>query len=225
MTSRTRTDLLETIRTRVRAAAADYPVLTCAADDLDACAPSALEAFRRMQDARAGLPGAQAYDAPSVSGGGASLTQPERLADQTDPTEAERRLLDLTLRALDQATGPVGVIIDPVEWRKLVTSLAYELRRLIDRWTPHAPTDAQRRKVRDANTKATECALTREHLNLWDQVHCTSNLTGLIPEPVPVSRWVWRFTRDHKRLPTPNEWKHHASKDDQLRAQLIGSVK
>lgn len=221
MTSRNRYDFLETIRVRVTAASTTYPILTTAAADLDRCAPDALAAFQRMQDARAGLPGAQAYDAPSVSGGSATLTQPERMAEQTDRTEPDRRLLDITLNQLDQLTNGHGVITDPGEWCRNITNRALTIRRLIEAWTPHRPTARDLRLVEEANTSAPECVLTRYALNLHAPVHCTSNLRGLVPDPVPVSRWVWRFARDYRRLPTPMEWKANASKDDDLRAQLM----
>ena len=225
MTSRQRAQLLETIRPRLHSHAQRYPILATAANDLDHAAPHALTAFQRMQDARPGLPGAQAYDAPTVSGGSAGLTQPERLADREDRTEADRRLADSLLNDLDAATNTRGVVMDPDQWCRRITSDALALRRLIEAWTPHAPTDAQRRKVTESNTLATECALTRDALNLWARPIATSNLYGLLPEAVPVSLWVRRFAKDNRRLPTPTEWKRHASQDDDLRSQLIASVR
>ena len=60
---------------------------------LDACAPHALTAFQRMQDARASALGAASYDGPKVTGTGSDkLTQTERLATTPDPSGgAERR--------------------------------------------------------------------------------------------------------------------------------------
>lgn len=199
MTSRTRTGLLETIRTRVRAAAADYPVLSRAADDLDACAPSALEAFRRMQDARPGLPGAQAYDAPTVSGGSAGLTQPERLADQQDRTEADRRLLDTTLNQLDVLTRS-GLVTDSGEWCRNVTIRCLTLRRLVESWTPHRPTDKQRRAVAAAND-GTWCEHHRS-ASIDEPAEHHGTVSGNLAIPMDLCGFCYWQVRRKGRLPS-----------------------
>lgn len=140
MTSRQRTDCLEQIRIRVRTHTQTWPILATAAADLDKIAPHMHQACCRMQDARAGLPGAMAYDAPSVSGGKASLTQPERLASQEDRTERDRRLLDQTLTQLDQLTRTNGVVVDAEAWCRNITNRCLTLRRIVESWTPHKPT-------------------------------------------------------------------------------------
>lgn len=224
MSSRTRTESLNASHTQVRHLATTMD-LTLALADLDHAAPLARRAFKRMQDARPGLPGAQAYDAPTVSGGSSMLTHPERIASQHDRTEADRILLDRTLEHLWFLVRPDAATLDDDKVTRQITADCLTLRRLIDAWTPRTPTDRDRRQVRAENVAATECALTREHLGLWAQPVATSNLYGLLPEPVPVCLWLRRFAHDHRRLPTPMEWKRHASTDDDLRSQLIGSVK
>ena len=92
MSSRTRYATFQLIHTRIRQLAGRFD-LELATEDLNWIDTRFMTAAQRMQDARAGLPGAQAYDAPSVAGTGATkLTGPERLADTEDRTEADRRL-------------------------------------------------------------------------------------------------------------------------------------
>jgi hypothetical protein len=123
--------------------------LTLALSDLDHCDPLFVNAAKRMQDARAGLPGAQAYDSPSVSGGGSSSSAPERLAEQTDATQADRDLLDRILT--DLWTDVRGVILEPAQVCTRITRNTLTLRRLVDAWTPHRPTDKQRAQVAAVN--------------------------------------------------------------------------
>jgi hypothetical protein len=123
--------------------------LTLALSDLDHCDPLFVNAAKRMQDARAGLPGAQAYDSPSVSGGGSASSAPERLAEQTDATQADRDLLDRILT--DLWTDVRGVILEPAQVCTRITRNTLTLRRLVDAWTPHRPTDKQRAQVAAVN--------------------------------------------------------------------------
>lgn len=222
MTSPARYSRFQQIHAAVRTLAVHHD-LALALADLDHCDPLFLRAAKSQQDARAGLPGAQAYDAPSVTGGGSTSSAPERLAMQEDRTQADRDLLDRLLR--DLWTDVRGVILEPAQVCRRITTNTLALRRLVDRWTPHQPTDKQRREVTAANVEATECKLTRDNLGLWAEVHRTSDLWSLLPEPAPVGRWVWRFAKDRGRLPTPMEWQHHRSKDDDLRSQSMASVK
>lgn len=123
--------------------------LTLALADLDHCDPLFVGAARRMQDARAGLPGAQAYDSPSVSGGGSSSSASERLAERVDATQADRDLLDRLLT--DLWTDVRGVILEPAQVCTRITRNTLTLRRLVDAWTPHRPTDKQRAQVAAVN--------------------------------------------------------------------------
>ena len=123
--------------------------LTLALSDLDHCDPLFVNAARRMQDARAGLPGAQAYDSPSVSGGGSASSAPERLAERIDSTQADRDLLDRILT--DLWTDVRGVILEPAQVCTRITRNTLTLRRLVDAWTPHRPTDKQRAQVAAVN--------------------------------------------------------------------------
>lgn len=123
--------------------------LTLALADLDHCDPLFVGAARRMQDARAGLPGAQAYDSPSVSGGGSSSSASERLAERVDATQADRDLLDRLLT--DLWTDVRGVILEPAQVCTRITRNTLTLRRLVDAWTPHRPTDKQRSAVAAVN--------------------------------------------------------------------------
>ena len=82
--------------------------LTLALSDLDHCDPLFVNAAKRMQDARAGLPGAQAYDSPSVSGGGSASSAPERLAER-----------------IDAAGCPIAVILN--KWELLSTEARHDV--------------------------------------------------------------------------------------------------
>ena len=156
MTSPDRYHRCRQIRAAVAALAATHD-LTLALADLDHCLtitgsnydPPFIIAARAMQDARAGLPGAQAYDSPSVSGGGSSASAPERLAERIDSTQADRDLLDRLLT--DLWTDVRGVILEPAQVCTRITRNTLTLRRLVDAWTPHRPTDKQRAQVAAVN--------------------------------------------------------------------------
>ena len=203
MSSRIRAELLETIRRRLH-----DPKLTVAVEDLDHAAPNALAAFRRMQDARAGLPGAQAYDSPSVSGGAYSGAHPERMAEQTDTTAHDRHQIDASLRTLDTFTRPGGVIGDWSEWRRIIGVHAYQVRRIVDVWTPHAPTDKQRQAVEAANTPAVPlCDHCTPHRakGCTEPVHRTGDAAGNLDEPLGLCHWCYRFVLRVGRLPDKRE--------------------
>lgn len=182
--------------------------LTLALADLDHADPLFLNAAKRMQDARAGLPGAQAYDAPSVSGGGSELTQPERLAEQTDRTQADRILLDSALDRLWMLVRHQGVVIDPEPWRKDITRWCLTLRRLVDTWTPHAASDKQREAMEQANTAATPlCQHCTPHRAKGhaEPVHRTGNAAGNLDAPLGLCHWCYRFVLRTGRLPVKTE--------------------
>lgn len=224
MSSRDRYVVFEKCRTQVRTLAASCD-LGLALADLDHAYPLAHRAFCRMQDARAGLPGAMAYDSPTVSGVSSTSSAPERLAMSVDPTQADRDLLDTTLAHLWYLVRPDALTTNHATVAAQITTDSLTLRRLVERWSPHAPSAKDLREVTATNVEATECKLTRDNLGLFAEKHRTSDLWGLLPEPAPVGRWVWRFAKDRGRLPTPMEWQHQRSKDDALRAQAMASVK
>lgn len=191
--------------------------LALALADIDAALVGFCDACHRMQDARRSGLAAASYDGPAVSGGGGS-NPTLRLALTKDPTAGDRHRLDLAIVTLARF-APVAP-----DHRSTVATAAYELRRIVAAWTPRRPTDRDRREVTTSNA-ADECALTREALGLWARPYRTSNLHGLLPDPQPVCRWAYDFARRMGRLPTPMEWKRHASDDDDLRSQLVGSIR
>lgn len=156
--------------------------------DLTAIEATLPEAERRMMDARASLPGAQAFDSPSV-GGGTSSSPTERHALTGDPTQRDRDAFDKALRLIDQQTTI--------------------LRRLVDAWTPHAPTARDRARVERANDPTPECAVTRDLLGKHEPAHRTTDCGGILPAPLPLGRWVYDFVRSQGRLPVVRELERH----------------
>lgn len=216
MSSRTRFDLYERCRTAVRTLSIDHD-LALALTDLDLVAPFAYRAFCSMQDARPGLPGAQAYDAPSVSGGSSNGSHPERMAEQDDRTEADRRLLDHTLSHLWFLVRP-GVIMDPDQAVKNITADALVLRRLIEAWTPRPPTDKQRQAVTRANDPEAECAHHRS-FGTFEPVHRTTDGNGLLSLPTPLCRFCYDRLRTDGVLPTADRMQRLAEgRTDRVRA-------
>lgn len=217
MSSRTRYELCERIRTEVTRLAATLD-LELAAADLDHIAPYAYVAFCRMQDARPGLPGAQAYDAPSVSGGSSSGSHPERMAEQDDPTEADRVLLDRTLAHLWLMVRPDTAIVDPVEVARIVTRDCLTLRRLIDAWTPRPASDKQRNAVTRANDPEAECAHHRT-FGTFEPVHRTTDGGGLLNVKTPLCRWCHDRLRTDGVLPSADRMQRLADgRGDRVRA-------
>lgn len=216
MSSRTRFDLYERCRTAVRTLSIDHD-LALALTDLDLVAPFAYRAFCSMQDARPGLPGAQAYDAPSVSGGSSNGSHPERMAEQDDRTEADRRLLDHTLSHLWFLVRP-GVIMDPDQAVKNITADALVLRRLIEAWTPRPPTDKQRRDLTVANAAPVDC----EHhatAGIFEPMHAHGTVGGNLDLPMRLCLACHNQVRRNGKLPS-GEWmerRRRSGKDEKER--------
>lgn len=223
MSSRTRAELLETIRRRLHDL--DDPKLTVAVEDLDHAAPNALAAFRRMQDARAGLPGAQAYDSPSVSGGSSSSSTERAAVGPTcvrcdvpgecrcasappmDATSLDRRTLDRVLRQLDGLTRP-ALVLDSGKWHAQITGHCLTIRNLVASWTPRPPTDKQRQAVEAANTPAVPlCDHCTPHRakGCTEPVHRTGDAAGNLDEPLGLCHWCYRFVLRVGRLPDKRE--------------------
>lgn len=203
------------LHAQVDALTADHPRLATAADDLAHCLPLWETATRRLWDARAALPGAASLD--GCHGGGSGDTATERHALTGDRTQADRDALDRALRQIEVALA-TGT-------HKRIDPAARTLRAIVNAWTPKAANPRQKAAVERANTGTPECHHTRETLGLFVAAHRTSDLRGLLPEPMPVGRWVYRFASDHRRMPTPLEMRRWASLDDELRSQLITAVK
>lgn len=157
----------------------DY--LGLARTDLEVCADNLGAAVARMMAARPGVPGAASYDGPSVSGGGSSLTPTERAADQRmrgDRTQADIDQMDRALREIGR--------------------YALVLRRIVESWTPHAPTDRDKRDVERANDPTPECALCRMHANVHEPVHRSGRC-----------RWCYDFAKRIGRVPAKEELQRH----------------
>lgn len=186
-----------------------------ALDDMQAALPNLDRAVKDMEPPD-GLRAAS-YEARVSGGGSEQFSIPERLAF-TDTDQADRDLLERDLRTMEKWCN------SPCSREHVIGDAAYSLLLNVRKHSPRAPSSKDLREVSAANTAATECALTREHLGVWEQVHRTSDLWGMLPDPAPVGRWVWDFARTRRRLPTPQEWRTHGSNTDRLRVQMLGKV-
>jgi len=184
-----------------------------ALEDMQAALPNLDRAVEAMEPPD-GLRAAS-YEARVTGGSSDSAT--ERLAF-TDTDQADRDLLERDLRTMEKWCN------SPCSRERVIGDAAYSLLLNVRKHSPRAPSSKDLREVSAANTAATECALTRENLGVWEQVHRTSDLWGMLPEPAPVGRWVWDFARTRRRLPTPQEWRTHGSNTDRLRGQLLKNV-
>ena len=94
---------------------------------------------------------------------------------------------------------------------KQLTHTAHLARLIVEAEVPKAPTDRQRREVEKENREQVEeCAIMRRLADDFEVTLCTSDLGGLLPEPLPVCRWVYDFARSKGRLPSKQEAKQHA---------------
>lgn len=199
-------------------ALAEHHDLTLAVADLDHADPLFTEAAHRMQDARAGLPGAQAYDAPTVTGGGSELTQPERLADRIDRTQGDRDLLDTTLNRLWFLVRPDALTTDTDRVLSDITRCCLTLRRLVDAWTPRRPTDKQRASVAAVND-GDWCS---HHLaaGYMEPTHRITNMGGTLDVKMPLCNPCVDQVRRNGKLPSAEWMQRQASrgKPDRVKA-------
>lgn len=160
-------------------------------------------AEQRMMDARPGLPGAQAFDSPSVSGGtSSSPTERHALNDGGDRTRAD-------IAAMDQAVREIGKH----------TAI---LRRLVDAWTPHTATAKQKAATELANEVVPECRHCREGADVFEPFRTTTDVGGILPGPVPLCRWHADFTARTKRPATARETDmHHQGRTIRLPAESV----
>lgn len=211
MTSPARYTRLCQIHDAVRTLATVHD-LELALADLDHVDPLALKAFRAMQDARPALPGAQAYDAPSVSGGGSTSSAPERLAVREDRTQHDRDLLDRLLR--DLWTDVRGAIPEPDQVCRRITRNTLALRRLVDAWTPHTPTDKQRASVAAVNDG--DWCTHHQTAGYMEPTHRMWTVDGI---KVPLCQPCIDQHRRNGRLPTGEWMQRRASRGKADRVQ------
>lgn len=162
-----------------------FDALNRAQDDLARLLPGFSAAHRRLLDANQAQPGAASYDPR----GSSAVSPTERLALTTDPTEKQRRQLDESVKAIAFHTRMLDLIVTE--------------------WTPHAPTARDRAQVERANDPTPECAVTRDLLGKHEPAHVTSDCGGVLPDAIPVSRWVYDFVRQQGRLPVVGELERH----------------
>lgn len=216
MTSPARYTRYRQIHDAVRILAATHD-LTLALADLDHADPLFLQAVRRQQDARAGMPGAASYDSPSVSGGSSTSSHPERMVLGVDRTQNDRDLLDATLGHLWFLVRP-GLNTDTAKVLRQITDDCYTLRRLVDAWSPHLPTDKQRASVTRANDPEAECAHHRS-FGTFEPVHRSTDGGGLLKHRTPLCRFCYDRLRTDGTLPTADRLQRLADgRSDRVRA-------
>lgn len=154
-------------------------------------------AIARLMDARPALPGAASTDGTRGRGGTSSV---EALALAPDPVAAEIRQLDQVLRRM---------AVDAL-W----------LRGLVDRWTPHAPTQRDLREVERINTPANDC----EHhtaAGIYEEATRPSGtVAGNLPHPMRLCEFCWWQVYRKGTLPRADvlDEMHHTGKRPRQRA-------
>lgn len=154
--------------------------------------PALDHAVERMRDARPG-PGATAYDS-AIRSPTATSKEPPGLGT------------DVGGEALAETTTAA----------KRVAADASTLRRRVNGWEPHAPTPG----VRLRPESASECQLTRAHLDKFEPAYRTGDVGGLLPKPLTLGRFAYDFVLRTGRVPTGDEMLRH---DQGLRVYVRAS--
>jgi hypothetical protein len=156
------------------------------ADDLAALQkilPLFEPALRRLVDARPSALKGTPYDGPGGINGGLSTSSTEALVIAGDFTATDRRQLDDALRQLSRVTTTID--------------------RIVNAWTPHAPTDKHRAEVDAVNEP--ECELHRKHADAHEHAHRTGDVSGNLDTTLTLCRWCYDFVRRNGRTPTELE--------------------
>jgi len=138
-------------------------------------------AVKRIMDARPALPGA--------GGGGNGRSK----GSHADPT--------LALACKPDRVAPEVAELDR-RLKRLVHDAAW-VAGFVARWTPHHPTDRDRREVEAANTADPMCEYCTPHRREGDaqEVHRTGTVAGNLPHPMALCRWCYDRVRSDGRLP------------------------
>jgi hypothetical protein len=167
-------------------------------EDLTKAQPGLHDAVARVQDQRRGLPGAASYDraggrssdTPDPTGqaitGTASQATP---LGRPDPASAELAELDKRLRRSEAD--------------------ALWLLRFVQSNTPHAATPKAKAEAERANELDPECRHCREGADVFEPFRTTTDVGGILPNPVPLCRWHADFTARTKRAATARETDMH----------------
>ena len=160
------------------------------------------EAEKRMMDARPGLPGAQAFDSPSVSGGasGGPVEAALNLTGGTEESDANWQ------HPQDQARADIKAMDTAI---REINKHAAILRRLVDAYTPHAATGKDKAAAERANELDPECRHCREGADVFEPFRTTTDVGGILPAAVPLCRWHADFTARTKRPATARETDMH----------------
>jgi hypothetical protein len=187
------------------------PELSVAVQDLAALLPRFTEACRRLQDSRPTALGAASYDGPSVTSTGTS-DPTGRLALTPDHHARDRKQLDRLVVDLSRLAKHAPQHV------KRVSSDAYQLRRLVEAWTPRAPSDRDRRQVEHANDKG----LCEHHrtVGLVEYTEHTGTVSGNLNLPMALCGPCYWQVRRTGKLPS-GEWMERRArlgKDEGVRA-------
>lgn len=173
-----------------------------ALDDAEYIVDKLGPAEQRMMDARPGLPGAQAFDSPSVSGGTSS-----------SPTE---RTALATVEHGNKATADIRAMDDAIRG---MAHHAANLRRLVDAYTPHAATGKDKARVERANDP-TDC----EHhtaAGIYEPASTTGKAGGNLAHPMRLCEFCYREVYRKGVLPRGEVLvtRHHKGKDPMVKVE------
>ena len=170
-------------------------------------------AEQRMMDARPGLPGAQAFDSPSVSGGssGGPVEQALHLNGGDEDSDAKWQ------HPQDQARTDIKAMDTAL---REINKHAAILRRLVETYTPHAATGKDKAKVERANDP-TDC----EHhtaAGIYEPANGpTGNVAGNLPHPMRLCEFCYREVYRKGVLPRGEVLvtRHHKGKDPMVKVE------
>ena len=183
-----------------------------ALDDAEYIVDKLGPAEQRMMDARPGLPGAQAFDSPSVSGGGngGPVEAALNLTGGTEETD------DNWKHPVDQARTDIAAMDTAI---REMTKHAAILRRLIDTYTPHAASSKDKARVERANDP-TDC----EHhtaAGIFEPCTTTGKAGGNLPHPMRLCDFCYREVYRKGRLPRGEVLveRHHKGTDPMVKVE------
>lgn len=140
--------------------------------------------------------------------------QPQAQHFNTDRTTTGAGPTDPTYQA---ATTPNQAATDLATYHTAIRTIhanACILAALSDKHIPtHEPPRTKLQALTNQTGTVTPCAILAR-IDHWSPMHVRTDFgtvfTTPLPEPVPVSEWVYRFARTYGRLPTKTEMRTHA---------------
>jgi len=167
-------------------------------EDLSKAAPGLHDAVARVQDQRRGLPGAASYD----RAGGRSSTTP----DPTGQAVASTASKEIPLGRPDPARAQLAELDERLRRQE---ADALWILRFVQSNTPHAASPKDKAVSEAANQPDPECRHCREGADVFEPFRTTTDVGGILPQPVPLCRWHADFTARTKRAATARETDMH----------------